>query len=258
MPIDSAISSSTSTVIGQTIDRVDRASGSGITKKRELNLSHQPPLAFSEEEVQNSDDKSCVYILRGVTPTQRKYLSTETIKGSYVSLINMHPDEFKSEATSERPSEKEAEAYVNQCRTSLADGLIEFTTSDLVATVFSQEARFSYVLTIEIQKELLRKGSFGESGWIAKQSAPYSIVGVTEYDSISKNRTTISNQEFDAVVQKERNMEMVMRFDMNKPTHPNDHKSTMRILEQKKLMKLDLKEELSLLRNEAPPLKVRV
>lgn len=242
MPIELTANRSISPSIMPTNEKPDPILRLDKPNGRELKLSHQPLLASTEEDVIKGDDETCVYLLRGITPTQRKSMSLDVIQGSHIGLVNMHPGGLKLEATPERPSEEEVRAYVNQVRTELSDGLIEFTTSEAIAKMFASESLLGYVLTIEIQKKFLTKGSVSESGWIAKQCAPYSIVGAFECYTNNQKWSTITSEAFEAAVKKEEAAKEYLQYKKNPEDFSNKRD---RVLEIIKFIREDYKNEIS-------------
>ena len=134
-------------------------------------------------------------------------LVKQIIRGSFVSFAKMtqEPDEHAT-----RPDREHAEGYVNQRRDEHTSKLIEFTSDDRLAAIFAAEARFSYVFTVQIKRKYLTKGSHGEKGWMAKQSAPFKISRVERKDSTKEGGAVpLSDAEFHDAVEKERIAELL-------------------------------------------------
>ncbi|MDT0489835.1 eCIS core domain-containing protein [Streptomyces sp. NPDC012600] len=170
-----------------------------------------PALAVSAEDAIGQlpeDSEQEVILKRGVTPTQRKHLQKEIIRGSFISLPKMvaAPDENAT-----RPDPEHVQGYVSQARDEETAKLIEFSTDPAIAAKFAAEARYGYVLTIRIKRKYLAKGATGsEKGWIAKQSAPYDIVGIEQMDSTAPGVTPLTESEFRDVVRREETAEFLL------------------------------------------------
>ncbi|HWU10678.1 MAG TPA: DUF4157 domain-containing protein [Streptomyces sp.] len=171
-----------------------------------------PASALSTEDYIGSlpeDSEQEVVLKRGVTPTQRKHLQNEIIRGSFISLPKMvkAPDENAT-----RPDPEHVAGYVKQTRDEETAKLIEFSTDPAIAAQFASEARYGYVLTIRIKRKYLVKGATGaENGWIAKQSAPYDIVGIEQRDStVQQGLVPLTESEFRDVVRNEETAEFLL------------------------------------------------
>ena len=175
-----------------------------------LALHHpdHPATPSAEDHVaglpENSEEE--VYLVRGVSPTQKKHLEKDMIRGSFISFSKMLQ---KADASAGKPAREHAEGYVNQTRDDETAKLVEFSTDPTIAKVFSEEARFAYLLTVRIKRKYLIKGSFGEKGWIAKQSAPFEIVAVRRTDRHTQGVTMLTEEEFRAAVEKEKMAEFL-------------------------------------------------
>lgn len=179
---------------------------------RRIELQDQPPELSAEDHVAAlpEDSEQEVFLKRGVTPTQRKHLYKEIIRGSFVSLpkILQRPDE---DAT--RPEREHAEGYVSQRRDEETAKLIEFSTDAGIAARFASESRFGYVLTIRIKRKYLTKGATGsEHGWIARQGAPYDIVAIDRTDTLDKETVPLTEDEFRAAVNREEMAEFLLQL----------------------------------------------
>jgi hypothetical protein len=193
-----------------------------IQAKGRLALEEKAPKLTTAEDlaVMNADSEEDVYLTRGVTPTQRKYLDTAIIRGSFISFEKMlaKPDE-QAQSTVTRPAEAHADDYVGQRRTAEAAKLIEFSTKANIADLFAGEARYGYVFTIRIKRKYLTKGSSGsESGWIADQDAAFDIVRIERIDRMEKDasqkRVTLTEDQFREAVRKEQVAEYLVNLQM--------------------------------------------
>ena len=170
------------------------------------------PLGLSGEDHIASlpeDSEQEVILQRGVTPTQRKAMVKEVIRGSFISLSKMtaKPDE---DAT--KPDPEHVRGYVNQERNDDVAKLIEFSTKPDIATGFASEASFGIVLTIKIKRKFLAKGATGsERGWITRQGAPYDIVGIERKDQGVEKLAPLTEGEFREVVKKEEMAEFLLK-----------------------------------------------
>ncbi|MFD8423311.1 DUF4157 domain-containing protein [Streptomyces sp. NPDC059466] len=183
----------------------------GSQDGRRIALQDQPLALSAEDHIAAlpEDSEQEVYLKRGVTPTQRKHLQKEVIRGSFVSLPKMvrKPDEHAT-----KPEREHVEGYVSQHRNEETASLIEFSTDAEIASKFASEARFGYVLTIRIQRKYLAKGATGsEHGWIAKQGAPYDIVGIERKDSLEEGVAPLTESEFREAVKKEEMAEYLLK-----------------------------------------------
>ncbi|MGW3632573.1 eCIS core domain-containing protein [Streptomyces sp. NPDC005122] len=178
---------------------------------RRIALQDQPLGLSAEDHIAAlpEDSEQEVFLKRGVTPTQRKHLQKEVIRGSFVSLPKMvqKPDEHAT-----KPEREHVEGYVSQHRNEETASLIEFSTDAEIANKFASEARFGYVLTIRIRRKYLAKGATGsEHGWIAKQGAPYDIVGIERKDSLEEGVAPLTENEFREAVKKEEMAEYLLK-----------------------------------------------
>ncbi|WP_405832756.1 DUF4157 domain-containing protein [Streptomyces sp. NBC_01176] len=183
----------------------------GAEAGRRIALQDQPRELSAEDHIAAlpEDSEQEVYLKRGVTPTQRKHLQKEVIRGSFVSLPKMvqKPDEHAT-----KPEREHVEGYVSQHRNEETASLIEFSTDAEIATKFASEARFGYVLTIRIKRKYLAKGATGsEHGWIAKQGAPYDIVAIERKDSLEEGVAPLTEGEFREAVKKEEMAEYLLK-----------------------------------------------
>lgn len=202
-------SSPRSQILGSQHNPISRSvSGEIIQAKGDIALAEERPGLSTEEGVAAADDDAYVYLTRGVVPTQKQLLQNKMIDGSYVSFdkIIRAAEDGEPEHDVAKPSAEQARAYVAQSREPLTQNLIEFTSQEGVAKGFASGAgqRFSFVLTIRIQKKYLTKGSTGEAGWIALQHAPYQVVHVQKFDGFHKTNTHLTDAEFRAVIEKEK------------------------------------------------------
>ncbi|MET8289340.1 DUF4157 domain-containing protein [Streptomyces sp. NPDC051639] len=182
----------------------------GSQAGRRIALQDQPLELSAEDHIAAlpEDSEQEVLLKRGVTPTQRKHLQKEVIRGSFVSLPKMvrKPDEHAT-----KPEREHVEGYVSQHRNEETASLIEFSTDAEIANKFASEARFGYVLTIRIKRKYLAKGATGsEHGWIAKQGAPYDIVGIERKDSLAEGVAPLTENEFREAVKKEEMAEYLL------------------------------------------------
>lgn len=174
---------------------------------------HDGPLDLSSEDYIASlpeDSEQEVILKRGITPTQRKAMEKEVIRGSFISLSKMvaKPDE---DAT--KPDPEHVQGYVNQARNDDVAKLIEFSTKPDIATGFAAEASFGIVLTVRIKRKYLAKGATGnESGWIARQGAPYDIVGIERKDAGVEKLSPLTAEEFRDAVKKEEIAEFLLKI----------------------------------------------
>ena len=179
-------------------------------KKGRLALHHpdHPVSLSAEDHVAGlpEDSEAEVFLTRGVTPTQKMYLQKDMIRGSFISFSKMLQE---ADAHAGRPEREHAEGYVKQTRNDETAKLVEFSTDPAVAKVFSEEARLAYLVTVRIKKKYLVKGSSGEKGWIAKQSAPFEIVAVRRTDRITKDVSMLTEDEFQTVVKNEKMAEFL-------------------------------------------------
>jgi hypothetical protein len=191
-----------------------------IQAKGRLALEQEPPALTTEAEigVMNADSEEDVYLARGVTPTQKKYLDTEIIRGSFISFQKMlvKADEQQQSGIT-RPEKAHADDYVAQRPTAEAAKLVEFSTKTNIADTFAGEARYGYVFTIRIKRKYLTRGSSGsESGWIADQNAPFDIIKIERGDRLatdaSKKRVTLTEDEFRGAVEKEEIAEYLLNL----------------------------------------------
>jgi hypothetical protein len=206
---------------GMAVHRPPTARTGGATAvvqaKGRLALLEQPkaPHPTAEDQIAQMDAGSevDVYLTRGVTPTQKKYLDKEMIRGSFVSFEKMlaKPGE-QPPPTVAAPAKTHADAYVAQAFSADVEKLIEFSTKTDIAKTFGTEARYGYVFTIRIKRKYLTKGATGsESGWIADQNAPFDIVYIERTDRIEKNTVSLSASEFEQAVEKERIAEYLLK-----------------------------------------------
>ncbi|WP_225446851.1 DUF4157 domain-containing protein [Streptacidiphilus sp. PB12-B1b] len=154
------------------------------------------------------DSEQEVILKRGVTPTQKKYLQKEVIRGSFVSLpkILQAPDENAT-----KPEADHVHGYLSQHRNDETAKLIEFSADAQIAAKFASEARFGYVLTIRIKRKYLAKGATGsEQGWIAKQGAPYEIVAIERSDSTQPGMVRLTEPELREAAAKEEMAEFLL------------------------------------------------
>ncbi|GAA4783364.1 DUF4157 domain-containing protein [Streptomyces ziwulingensis] len=169
---------------------VQRMPGEGEQAGRQVALQDTPPGLSAEDGIaalpENSEQE--VILQRGVTPTQKKYLVREVIRGSFVDLAHMLQAPAEN-AT--KPDPEHVKQYVNSNRNEDTAKLIEFSTDSAIARLFAQESRIGYAVTIRIKRKYLAKGATGaENGWIAQQGAPYEIVAVEKRDSVSGGEWT--------------------------------------------------------------------
>ncbi|MEU1089460.1 DUF4157 domain-containing protein [Streptomyces sp. NPDC005892] len=196
-----------------------------------LNLSAEDHIASLPE-----DSEQEVILQRGITPTQRKAMEKEVIRGSFISLPKMtaKPDE---DAT--KPDPEHVRGYVNQERNDEVAKLIEFSTKTRIATGFATEASFGIVLTIKIKRKFLAKGAPGaESGWIARQGAPYDIVGIERKDSGVEKLVPLTEGEFREVVKKEEMAEFLLKVQdpAGKAEHMNSIEPSKKMDEVRKIL----------------------
>ncbi|WP_216587383.1 eCIS core domain-containing protein [Streptomyces brasiliscabiei] len=197
------------------------------------------PLGLSGEDHIASlaeDSEQEVILQRGITPTQRKAMEKEVIRGSFVSLSKMtaKPDE-----ESTKPDPEHVRGYVNQELNDDVAKLIEFSTKSHIATGFASEASFGIVLTIKVKRKYLAKGATGsESGWIARQGAPYDIVGIERKERGVEKLTPLTEGEFREVVKKEEMAEFLLKLQdpMTRAEHMNSIEPSQRGAEMQKML----------------------
>lgn len=158
------------------------------------------------------DSEEEVVLKRGVTPAQRMHLQKEVIRGSFVSFQKMlqQPDEHAT-----KPDAEHVHGYTSQHRNPDTASLIEFSTDPAIAQQFASEARFGYVITIQIKRKYLAKGATGgEKGWIAKQGAPYKIIRVEQRDSTAADTglVPLTEDQFRQAIQKEEMAEFLLKI----------------------------------------------
>ncbi|MFG2641562.1 DUF4765 family protein [Streptomyces sp. NPDC048370] len=180
---------------------------------RKFDLQDEVPGSSGEDHVAglSGDSEEEVYLKRGVTPTQKKWLVKEMIRGSFVSFqkILKEPDENAT-----KPDREHVDGYLHQTRNEETAQLIEFTSDPKVATIFASESRFAYVFTIRIKRKYLEKGSQSEKGWMAKQAAPYEIVAIERSDTTKDDGLTMLTEgEFREAVRKEEMAEFLLRME---------------------------------------------
>ncbi|KUN81111.1 hypothetical protein AQJ66_24405 [Streptomyces bungoensis] len=185
--------------------------GQSSEEGRRIALQDGPLELSGEDHIASlpEDSEQEVILQRGITPTQRKAMEKEVIRGSFISLSKMtaKPDE---DAT--KPDPEHVRGYVNQERNDDVAKLIEFSTKSDIATGFAAEASFGIVLTIKIKRKYLAKGATGsESGWIARQGAPYDIVGIERKDRGVEKLAPLTEGEFREVVKKEEMAEFLLK-----------------------------------------------
>lgn len=133
----------------------------------------------TKEQVEQAGNDDFVVIARVVTPTQRTPKSIDIKTGLFVSLTKMLADAQQSAFSAEvtRPEPAAVADYVSQKRDSeQVKELIEFTTDLVKVNGFANEGNVAYKIHVRIQKKYLTQSQSAESGWMAKQSAPYEIV----------------------------------------------------------------------------------
>ncbi|QFQ98315.1 DUF4157 domain-containing protein [Streptomyces phaeolivaceus] len=200
--------------------------GQSSEEGRRIALQDGPSELSGEDHVASlpEDSDQEVILQRGITPTQRKAMVKEVIRGSFISLSKMtaKPDE---DAT--KPDPEHVRGYVNQDKDNPEVAkLIEFSTKSHIATGFAGEASFGIVLTIKIKRKFLAKGATGnESGWIARQGAPYDIVGIERKDQGVDKLTPLTEGEFREVVKKEEMAEFLLK--MQDPADKAQHMSAI-------------------------------
>jgi Domain of unknown function (DUF4157) len=178
----------------------------------------EPEELTSEADIQDMGAEALVYLQRGVTPTQKQYLSTAMIRGSHISFQKMlaQPDDVQPQNV-QPPSPEQAKEYVDQGRSPAVQNLIEFSTKRKIATKFANESRHGYVFTIRIQRKYLIKGATGaESGWIASQDAPFAIVDVHQTMSNSPTRVKLTDKTLDDAVNNEMLAEYLLAIEGDK------------------------------------------
>ncbi|MEV7322555.1 DUF4157 domain-containing protein [Streptomyces sp. NPDC093970] len=203
-------------------------------------IQDQAPELSAEDHIASlpEDSDQEVYLKRGVTPTQKKYLVKEVIRGSFISLPKMlrEPDENAT-----KPDPEHVKGYVNQTRNDDTAKLIEFSTDSKIAAQFASESRFGYVLTIRIKRKYLAKGATGgENGWIAKQGAPYEIVAVDQRDSTREGISPLTEEELRAVVKKEEMAEFLLSVQETDAlaTYLGQFQGPAKVAEMKRIMAL--------------------
>ncbi|MFF7363451.1 DUF4157 domain-containing protein [Streptomyces sp. NPDC008125] len=204
---------------------------------RRIALQDGPQELSVEDHIASlpEDSEQEVILQRGITPTQRKAMVKEVIRGSFISLSKMtaKPDE---DAT--KPDPEHVQGYVNQARNDDVAKLIEFSTKSSIATGFAAEASFGIVLTIKIKRKYLAKGATGsESGWIARQGAPYDIVGIERKDQGVEELAPLTEGEFREVVKKEEMAELLLKVQdtEGKVAHMSSIDPTKRVAEALKI-----------------------
>ncbi|MGW2279944.1 eCIS core domain-containing protein [Streptomyces sp. NPDC001770] len=205
---------------------------------RRIALQDGPQELSVEERIASlpEDSEQEVILQRGITPTQRKAMEKEVIRGSFISLSKMtaKPDE---DAT--RPDPEHVRGYVNQERNDDVAKLIEFSTKSSIATGFAAEASFGIVLTIKIKRKFLAKGATGsESGWIARQGAPYDIVGIERKDQGVEKLAPLTEGEFREVVKKEEMAEFLLKVQdpAGKAQHMSSIEPSKKLAEAQKIL----------------------
>ncbi len=140
-----------------------------IQAKGRLALQRETVDCTTEKQLDEMDPDSEeeVLLARGVTPTQKKYLDTEMIRGSFISFQKMMAqagDHQQPDAI--RPDKTDADDYVSQRRTPGATKLIEFSTKPDISRLFAGEARYGYVFTILDQAQILDQGFERVGRWL--------------------------------------------------------------------------------------------
>lgn len=171
-----------------------------------------PPELTPEGSIAEMGPDEMVTLARGVSPSQHKVGSTDAIQGSYVGHQKMLSTEARqSNPEIEAPSGENALDYVKEGREGPSEGLVEFSSIAEKATKFASEARFAHTYYVRIARKYLTKGSSGEGGWIASQTAPYTIVHATKRDLLSKAPATrMSGADLTSESQKENDAELLV------------------------------------------------
>ncbi|WP_298772997.1 hypothetical protein [uncultured Shewanella sp.] len=150
-----------------------------------INIANDPindPKLHSHDHVASAQPDDYVNVMRIISPTQPKSMSTDVISGLHVSFSKMYNHSVDAQASA--PSRENVQGYVNQNR-DVAGDLIEFTTNPTKVRKFASEGTRHFDVLVSIQKKFLTESESSEEGWMAKQNAPYTIVSMHGYDTSS-------------------------------------------------------------------------
>jgi Domain of unknown function (DUF4157) len=144
------------------------------------NITDSDNVALStQEQIAEAGDNDFVVIARVVTPSQRIPKTSDIKPGLFVSLTKMlsHAGQIAPGGEVTRPEAAAVAEYVGQLKESeRVKELIEFTTDIDKIGKFAKEGNIAYTIYVRVQKKYLTQSQSAESGWMAKQSAPYEII----------------------------------------------------------------------------------
>jgi hypothetical protein len=178
------------------------------------NITDPDSVALSTQgQVEQAADDAFVVVARVVTPTQRTPKSSDIKTGLFVSLTKMldGAGQSASSAVVTRPEAADVADYVSQIKDSAkVKELIEFTTDLDKVNGFANEGNVAYRIYVRIQKKYLTQSQSAESGWMAKQSAPYEIVkGVKDDKNAGLKDGPMSNDDLALALTDEQDAEFM-------------------------------------------------
>ncbi|MEV0263880.1 hypothetical protein AB0I49_21415 [Streptomyces sp. NPDC050617] len=125
------------------------------------------------------------------------------VPGSFVGLNKMlqAPDEHTTKPEKEHVKNYFSGAAFNDEETAK---LIEFTSTPAIAAGYATQSRCGYVLTVQVKKKYLTKSGDGiEADWMAKQAAPYKIVGIQRVENLTSDVVALTEAELREAAKKE-------------------------------------------------------
>lgn len=179
----------------------------------DIQLGGEKPELTKESEIANMAPGDFVYLVRGVSPTQRKFKDTEIIAGSHVSNTKMIGHESDQESSA--PDSALTAKYVAQSKDEGVGDLIEFSSDLSKAKAFGSDSAFGFIHYIKIKRQYLSKGSSGEFGWIASQKAPYTIVFSEKKYSTKPDMDIVSHEGLINAVGEEKDAEFLHKYQQN-------------------------------------------
>jgi hypothetical protein len=176
----------------------------------DIQLQEGKPELTKESDIANKAPGDFIYLVRGVSPTQRKFKDTDIIAGSHVSNTKMLGQESDHESVA--PDSTLTAKYVAQSKDEGVGDLIEFSSDLSKAKAFGSDSAFGFIHYIKIKRQYLTKGSSGEFGWIASQKAPYTIVFSEKKYSTKPDMDTMSHEGLMSALEEEQDAEFLHKY----------------------------------------------